>query len=97
MAAPRAGSAHADWVNIFFSVLPPLPLCSGSRDDGRLAAALRAGTAALITQHSAAIRAAGVAVWEVRLRVSDGGGAWRVVAELPTGERRWLAGWLAVL
>jgi hypothetical protein len=71
-------------VHIFFSVLPPLPLLGGA-DDGRVAAALRAACAALIAKHNVAIRAAGVAVWEVRLRVSDSSGAWRVLAELPTG------------
>ena len=68
-------------------MLPSLPLgtqgCSG--EVVRIAAALRAAAAAAMGRHSSALRRAAVAQWEVRLRVNDHSGAWRLVVSLPTG------------
>ena len=55
------------------------------RDEGRVAAALRAAAAAITARHAAQLRRAAVAQWEVRLRVPDKSGAWRVVVAAPTG------------
>lgn len=56
-----------------------------AREEAKVAAALRAATAALLAKHNGAIRSAGVSCWEFRLRVPDASGAWRVVASCPTG------------
>lgn len=41
----------------------------------------------MICRYGAALRRAAVAEFEVRLRVPDTSGAWRLVVSLPTGER----------
>jgi hypothetical protein len=66
-------------------VLPTLPLGSPA-DEAAVIAALKAGAASIIAKHSTLLRKAAVAQWEVRLRVTDSTGAWRVVASSPTGE-----------
>ena len=87
-AAPTDTTANRpDWTHVFMSVLPPLPLPPGGRDDARVAAALRSAAAAGVARHGSALRAAAVAVWEVRLRGPLREGAWRVVVSMPTGER----------
>ena len=73
-----------DWAHIFLSVLSSLPL-HAPRDERQVAAALRAAAAGLTVRHGAALRRAAVAEWEVRLRVPDRSGAWRVVVSAPTG------------
>ena len=73
-SAPRI-SVSADWVHIFHSVLPALPLNLDGNDtpeaeageEARMAAALRAAAAGLLAKHSGRFRQTGVAVWEVRL------------------------------
>ena len=70
---------------MFLSVLPTLPL-SATADEARVAAALRAAGATVMARYGAALRRAAVAEWEVRLRVPDGSGAWRLVVSSPTGE-----------
>ena len=65
-------------------MLSVLPL-HAARDESRVAAALRAAAAAITARHGAALRRAAVAQWEVRLRVPDKSGAWRVVVAAPTG------------
>lgn len=64
----------------------PLPPASLSRDESKVAAALRAAAAVLTVRHGAALRKAAVAQWELKLRVPDKSGAWRVVVFAPTGE-----------
>lgn len=73
-----------DWAHIYLSVLSVLPL-HAARDESRVAAALRTAAAAITARHGAALRRAAVAQWEVRLRVPDKSGAWRVVVAAPTG------------
>ncbi|PRW58200.1 acetyl- carboxylase 1-like isoform A [Chlorella sorokiniana] len=73
-----------DWAHVYLSVLSVLPLHL-PRDEGRVAAALRAAAAAITARHAAQLRRAAVAQWEVRLRVPDKSGAWRVVVAAPTG------------
>jgi hypothetical protein len=51
-----------------------------------VAAALRTAAAVLTDKHNAALRKAAVAQWEVKLRVPDKSGAWRVVVSAPTGK-----------
>ncbi|KAG2445384.1 hypothetical protein HXX76_000006 [Chlamydomonas incerta] len=88
-AAPADSTANRpDWTHVFMSVLPPLPLPPGGRDDSRVAAALRSAAAAVVTRHGSALRAAAVAVWEVRLRGPLREGAWRVVVSMPTGHEQ---------
>lgn len=70
---------------MFLSVLPTLPL-SATADEARVAAVLRAAGATVMARYGAALRRAAVAEWEVRLRVPDGSGAWRLVVSSPTGE-----------
>ncbi len=87
-AAPADGDAAAtrpDWAHVLFSVLPPLPLPPGGREDPRVAAALRAAAAAAVARHGGLLRAAAVAVWELRLRGPLREAAWRVVVSMPTG------------
>jgi len=93
-ASSSAVAANADWAHVFLTVLPPLPLPTGaaasSASDAaaassRVAAALRAAAATVTARHGPALRRAGLAQWEVRLRAADGGGAWRVVVASPTG------------
>ncbi len=74
----------ADWVHIYHSVLPLLPLHQ-PKEEPRVAGALRTACAALVAKHNSAFRAANVAVWEMRFRVPDASGAWRVVVSCPTG------------
>lgn len=52
----------------------------------RVAGALRSTCAALVAKHNSSFRAAGVAVLEMRFRVPDSSGAWRVVVSSPTGQ-----------
>jgi hypothetical protein len=75
-------TGRSDWVHLFHSVLPALPL--HGVDEGRVASALRSACAALVAKHNTMFRAAGVAVWEMRFRVP--GGAWRLLVSCPTGE-----------
>jgi hypothetical protein len=77
-------TGRSDWVHLFHSVLPALPL--HGVDEGRVASALRSACAALVAKHNTMFRAAGVAVWEMRFRVP--GGAWRLLVSCPTGEDR---------
>ncbi len=83
-AAGREGSVRPDWAHIYLSVLSALPLHS-PHDETRVASALRAAAAAITARHSTQLRKAAVAQWEVRLRVPDKTGAWRVVVAAPTG------------
>lgn len=50
-----------------------------------MASALRASAAATTLKCSAQLRRAAVAQWEVKLRVPDKSGAWRIVVSVPTG------------
>ena len=84
LIAGREGGVKPDWAHVYLSVLSVLPLHS-TRDESRVAAALRAAAAAITARHSTQLRKAAVAQWEVRLRVPDKSGAWRVVVAAPTG------------
>jgi hypothetical protein len=84
LPAGREGGVKPDWAHVYLSVLSVLPLHS-ARDESRVAAALRAAAAAITARHSTQLRKAAVAQWEVRLRVPDKSGAWRVVVAAPTG------------
>lgn len=79
-------SARPDWTHLFLSVLPPLPLPPGGRDDAKVAMALRSSAAALVARHGGMLRQAAVSVWETRLRGPLRESAWRVVVSMPTGE-----------
>ena len=83
-AGSEGGGVKPDWAHVYLSVLSVLPLHL-PRDEGRVAAALRAAAAAITARHAAQLRRAAVAQWEVRLRVPDKSGAWRVVVAAPTG------------
>ena len=61
------------------------PQLGAPADEGRIAAALRTACAAVMARHGGALRRAAVAQWEVRLRVPDASGAWRLVVSSPTG------------
>lgn len=74
----------ADWAHIFFNVLPPLDALT-TGDPARVATALRGAAARVLSRHAVALRTAAVAEWEVRLRVGNSSGAWRVRATMPTG------------
>ena len=65
-------------------MLPTLPL-SVLADEARIAAALRSAAATVMARYGASLRRAAVAEWEVRLRVPDGSGAWRLIVSSPTG------------
>ena len=39
-----------------------------------------------MSRHGTDLRRTAVAQWEVRLRVNDNSGAWRLVVSLPTGQ-----------
>ncbi|KAL4859471.1 Acetyl-CoA carboxylase 1 [Chlorella vulgaris] len=80
----RDGGLKPDWAHVYLSVLSVLPLHT-PRDESRVAAALRTAAAAITARHSTQLRKAAVAQWEVRLRVPDKSGAWRVVVAAPTG------------
>lgn len=82
--SPGTGSGKPDSVHIFHTVLPELQL--QPRDEAKVAQSLRAACAALLAKHNGGIRSAGVGQWEVRFRVADSSGAWRLVASCPTGE-----------
>ena len=79
-----AGGPAPDWSHVYLDVLSALPLGS-PRDESRVAAALRAAAAAVTAKCSVSLRRAAVAQWEIKLRVSDKSGAWRVVVSVPTG------------
>ena len=80
----KGEAARADWAHVFLSVLPTLPL-NTLADEARIAAALRSAAATVMARYGASLRRAAVAEWEVRLRVPDGSGAWRLVVSSPTG------------
>ena len=79
------------------AVLCAAPLCAGgllspcSRDGEGMASPksvgplCRSAAASILQTHGAALRRAAVAQWEVRLRVGDRSGAWRIVVSIPTG------------
>lgn len=81
-----ADSPKADWAHIYLSVLPTLPLGSPA-DEASVIAALKGGAASIFAKHSTRLRKAAVAQLEIRLRVTDNTGAWRLVASSPTGAR----------
>ncbi|PSC75189.1 acetyl-carboxylase 1-like [Micractinium conductrix] len=80
----RDGGLRPDWAHVYLSVLSALPLHQ-AREEAHVAAALRTAAAAITARHSTSLRKAAVAQWEVRLRVPDKSGAWRVVVAAPTG------------
>ena len=82
--AEKGEAARPDWAHVFLSVLPTLPL-NALGDEARIAAALRSAGATVMARYGATLRRAAVAEWEVRLRVPDGSGAWRLVVSSPTG------------
>ena len=82
--SPNGATGRADWVHMYHSVLPLLPL-HNPKEEARVSGALRSAVAALVAKHSSAFRAASVAVWEIRFRVPDVSGAWRVLVSCPTG------------
>ena len=82
--AEKGEAARPDWAHVFLSVLPTLPL-NVLADEARIAAALRSAAATVMARYGASLRRAAVAEWEVRLRVPDGSGAWRLVVSSPTG------------
>ena len=76
---------RADWVHIFFSVLPVrLPGAEGTAEAQEVADALRAATLAVARRRSASLRHLKIAGWEFRVRSSEGG-AWRVCVSSPSG------------
>ena len=76
---------RADWVHIFFSVLPVrLPGAEGTVEAQEVADALRAATLAIARRRSASLRHLKIAGWEFRVRSSEGG-AWRVCVSSPSG------------
>ena len=83
-SAEKGEAARPDWAHVFLSVLPTLPL-NTLADEARIAAALRSAAATVMARYGASLRRAAVAEWEVRLRVPDGSGAWRLVVSSPTG------------
>lgn len=90
MSCPVAGSGKAtagkpDWAHIFLTVLDPLPLHTQDEQE-QAATALRAACAGMMSRHSTALRKAGVAQWELRLRVPKDMPAWRIVVSSPTGK-----------
>lgn len=84
-------SGPADWVHIFVSLLPPLPLGGEAGSAMHVAAALRAAAAQAAGHHAAALRKAAVAEWTIRIRsevapdVQASVRGWRVVVSLPSG------------
>ena len=85
MAIAPAALGAADWAHVFLSVLPALPL-EKERDEARISSALRSACASVMARHSAALRRAAVAQLEIRLRVPNSTGAWRLVVFTPTGQ-----------
>lgn len=90
MGAGVEQGSKADWAHVYLTVLPQLPAAAtgklaGVAADEAAAAAFRATAAVVMARHSARLRRAAVAQWEVRLRTADGSGAWRIVASSPTG------------
>jgi acetyl-CoA carboxylase/biotin carboxylase 1 len=83
-ATSTASAARPDWSHIYLDVLSPLPL-GGAAEESRVAAALRAAAGAITARRGAQLRRAAVAQWEIKLRVADKSGAWRVVVSAPTG------------
>ena len=65
-------------------ILAALPLGAPS-DESRVVAALRSAAASITAKCSAQLRRTAVGQWEVKIRVSNKGGAWRVVVSVPTG------------
>ena len=63
------------WAGILLMADVP-PCCALSRDPLAMQA---------LAHHGASLRRAAVAQWEVRLRVPDASGAWRLVISTPTG------------
>lgn len=85
----RQVPSNVDWSHIYLAVLPcvnlNVPRASSVNSDGKVAAALKSACAAVVARRGNDLRQARVAQWEVKLRVPDDTGAWRVVVSLPTG------------
>eukprot|EP00892_Ulva_mutabilis_P004884 jgi/Ulvmu1/2768/UM014_0226.1 len=87
----QSSNGPADWVHIFVSLLPPLPLGGEADSAVHVAAALRAAAAQAVAHHAAALRRVAVAEWTIRIRSAAVSGAqeasrgWRVVVSLPSG------------
>lgn len=87
----QSASGPADWVHIFVSLLPPLPLSGEAGSAIHIAAALRAAAAQAAEHHAAELRKAAVAEWTIRIRsvalsgTQEAARGWRVVVSLPSG------------
>ena len=78
----QSRASGADWVHVYFSVLPAkLPADTG---DPTVAEALRRATAKIAGKNAAKLRQMNVAAWEFRVP-SARGGAWRVCVSSPSG------------
>ncbi|KAK9790754.1 hypothetical protein WJX73_002279 [Symbiochloris irregularis] len=77
-------SLKPDWAHVFISVLPPLPL-GQVKEEARIVLALKAACAGIMSRYGPALRRAQVAQVEVRMRVADNSGAWRMVVSSPSG------------
>ena len=66
-------------------VLTGLPSHDGSEGRCHNRCLCRTAAASILQTHGAALRRAAVAQWEVRLRVADRSGAWRIIVSIPTG------------
>lgn len=90
LARVKKNQENVDWAHVFLVVLPAVnlnvPGGDGEAHNHKVAAALRSACAAVVSRRGSQLRKASVAQWEVKLRVPDTTGAWRVVVSLPTGD-----------
>lgn len=80
----KAASGKPDWSHVYLTVLDPLPLHDPGQQ-GLAETALRTACAEVMSRQSTGLRRAGVAQWELRLRMPNSLPAWRVVVSSPTG------------
>lgn len=90
LARVKKNQADVNWAHVFLVVLPAVnlnvPRGGGDAQNHKVAAALKSACAAVVARRGNQLRRACVAQWEVKLRVPDNTGAWRVVVSLPTGK-----------
>ena len=84
VGSAKAAAGKSDWAHVYLTVLDPLALHDPGQQ-GLAETALRAACAGGMSRQSTGLRRAGVAQWELRLRMPHGLPAWRVVVSSPTG------------
>ena len=77
-------ASKADWSHIFLNVISPIAI-GDSKDQMKVALALRAAAASCTAKCITRLRASSVTQWELRILSSGNAPAWRVIVSVPSG------------